>query len=88
MVQLVWEEVKKQGFSLVVLCMAIWFFYTENQRIQAKVDACVEEQIATLKIVIENNTESTLEIKKLIKHLGGFDDYQPNDNKRNGKKGN
>jgi hypothetical protein len=60
------EEAKRQGFSLVLLFMAVWYFYQENSRMQTKIDQCTTDQISLLKDVIINNTNATIEMTRIV----------------------
>jgi len=58
-----WNIIKKQGFSTILLCVAIAFFYYDRTLIMCKIDQCNEQMIEMYKtdhakalMVIERNT--------------------------------
>jgi hypothetical protein len=67
--QILMEEVRKQGFSLMLLFLAVYYFYQENAKIQAKVDKCTEDQLTMLKDVVQNNTLILADLKNIIQRL-------------------
>ena len=72
LMSILFEQLKNQGFSLILLCIAVFFFYNEHQRsyaeyrrLEDKVDTCNAEMVEMLrtdrddlKEVIRMNTEA------------------------------
>jgi hypothetical protein len=67
------DEARKQGFALFLLCVAVWYFYTEKGRneermehMQQRIDKCTQDQITTLTNVVENNTGAFENLGKIV----------------------
>lgn len=39
-VQYIFAEAKKHGVGFLILLAVVWYFHEQNEKIQAKVDAC------------------------------------------------
>lgn len=70
---IVLEELKKQGFSFLLLAAAVWYFHTENLDLRKSVNACNEKQLERyesnekemIRVMMEN-TRTMKEIQKVI----------------------
>lgn len=68
------DNLKKQGFTVILLLGAIWYFHNLNAKMDAKVDDCNQEIITiyredhvAMREVIKTNTEVMREIKRIVK---------------------
>ena len=59
---LIFEYLKANGLSLVLLAVAVWFFYQENKIQNAKIEQCNERVITILTEVVQSNTDAVKEL--------------------------
>ena len=52
------ESVKKQGFNVVILCIAIWWFNQKYEEQQAQINSLNTYIRTEFKDVVERNTEA------------------------------
>lgn len=72
---IVLEELKKQGFSFLLLAAAVWYFHSENLDLRKSVNNCneriiqelFEDRDATNKLIYDN-TQTMKELKTIIQN--------------------
>lgn len=52
------ESIKKQGFNVVILCIAIWWFNQKYEEQQAQINSLNTYIRTEFKDVVERNTEA------------------------------
>lgn len=69
--ELLIEQLKKQGLSVLLLFAGIWFLYTDRQMANARIEQCHKDQLeyyknnTTMVIdAINRNTEALRELQK------------------------
>lgn len=76
MIQEFWEIVKKQGFSISLLCLVTWYFYNKTEDLETKIDDCngYNKEITTQAVeqwtlgsrIIEKNTEVLKRVERKL----------------------
>lgn len=44
------DQVKRQGFSVIILCVAIWFFYERDKGHEKKIEDCQNEIVQVYRV--------------------------------------
>lgn len=67
------DELKKQGFSIVLMGFALWFVISENKDIRSEIKDCNAEIVEIyrrdhilMREIILNNTEAVQELRSII----------------------
>lgn len=58
------EALKKQGFSVIILCIAVWYFNGQVEELKAENKSLNNYIRVELKALIEQNIESLKNFKK------------------------
>ena len=52
----IFSEAKKQGFAVLILCIASFIFWNKLEKVESRWDACQNEKIGILKDVVLQNS--------------------------------
>lgn len=63
------DLLKKQGLSFVLLAFAVWYFYGEVKRLEAKADLCQARIIQFQEEVIWRNTRAMEDMNWYLEEL-------------------
>jgi len=58
-IQIITEQIRQNGISLVLVCLAVWYLHGRQEMLETKVDDCNAEVIRIL-------TEDRVDLKNVI----------------------